>query len=383
MKNLNLFLVGCLAFLEACSSVNPTETVSVEIDPQRGTPDSVLLADREVIVLETHPDALLSEVFAIDMYLDKLYLFDQRKEKISDFDRAGNFVSTIGHRGRGPGEYRSIIDFCIDRQNNEILIVTDRPNRILYFSPSGEFLGQTPVDDLLYEIVKDGNKLYAHIFDDNHDFAIYEMEGRAVKSAQYPEMPKLKRNYNNGAIMTPFGRTLTASKYGILFTRTFDNTIYKVMNDELIPFRTVDFGKYYHEDANALDNYELIQRIEQDRIVYGITNARMIGQDRIIFNGFPHGIFTVNGNTARQYGSLTNDLSVFSHTDMVPILAPESDLVAFSRPAMNMSSYYDFVKTKDSSAQFTGDRLRLSQLTEDDNPVIFLYKLNDESDNTP
>ena len=371
-------MVGCLALWGACSSANPTGTiVSVEIEPERSTPDTVLLADREIIVLETHPEALLSGIESIDIDQDKLYVLDLRRDKLAVFDREGNFLSTIGRRGRGPGEFSNVItDFCIDRENDEILIATDRPNRIMRFSLSGEFFGQIPLpeEDTLFEIIKEGDNIYARIFAEKHEVAIYEMDGHAVGSVKYPEIQSLKTNYNDGVVTTPFGRMLTASKYGILFTRVFDNTIYRLENNELIPFRTIDFGKYYLEEARTFSSEE-IRGLSMRKIIYSITNARLMGEDRIIFNGYPNGIFTVDGDAARQYGYLSHDLFPAEHMDMIPISDPESDYIAFSRPAVNIFPYYQFIMTTDSLAQFTGDRLRLSRLKEDDNPVLFLYKL--------
>ena len=367
------FIAGYFLLLGACSPANRAEVVSVEIDPEISTPDSALLTDPEIILLETHPQALLSNIEAIDIYQNKLYVTDWRKDKISVFDRKGNFLSTIGRRGRGPGEFSNmIIDFCIDRENDEILIATDRPNRIMYFSLSGEFLGETPMEDLLLEIVKDGNKIYSHLMlYGEYEFAVYELEGRAVKSVKYLETPKLERNPNGGEIVTPFGRMLNASKYGILATRSFDKTIYKVENDELIPFRTIDFGKYYLEEAKTFNTQE-ISDLTRRNIIYSITNARLTGKDQIIFNGFPNGIFTVNGNTARHYGSLTNELAITANTTIIPILAPETDYIVFSHSALGFT-YANRDGRK--NTRFISEAARLSQLKEDDNPVLFLYKL--------
>ena len=125
-------------------------------------------------------------------------MLDGRKTGLFIFKRNGSFVSTVGRQGRGPGEYYKISAFFIDRDNDEIIITTDGPNKIMWFSLSGEYLAETKVDDLLYETAKSGNKLYSRLLTNKkYDIALYELDGHAVKSVKYLETPKLKNDTEN------------------------------------------------------------------------------------------------------------------------------------------------------------------------------------------
>ena len=65
-----------------------------------------------------------------------IYVKDRRRADIRVFDAAGQFVTTIGKRGEGPGEMREIIGMHVDDQDR--LIVADRMSaRFTIFTEMG------------------------------------------------------------------------------------------------------------------------------------------------------------------------------------------------------------------------------------------------------
>jgi DNA-binding beta-propeller fold protein YncE len=69
----------------------------------------------------------------------KVYVTDQRANRVQVFDLDGKFLFTIGRPGRGPGEFDQPEDLCIDAEGN--LWVADGGNhRIQVFTKDGTFL---------------------------------------------------------------------------------------------------------------------------------------------------------------------------------------------------------------------------------------------------
>jgi hypothetical protein len=348
------------------------DIVSVDMERGRATADSLVFADKEIIILETAPNGLLSHIESIDLYKDNIYILDSRRISIYVFDRGGRYVSTIGRQGRGPGEYDRIMGFCIDRDNDEVLISTSDPDKIMYYSLSGQFLGETPTEEILFEMVKKDNILISRLLtNDSYDLALYEMDGHAVKSVKYLETPKLDTDKHRS--ISPSGAMLSGSKYGVLFTRPFDNTIYKIEGDDVKPLVTVDFGGFWQNNANLLPVDEVLRQFG-DGYIYGITNAKLIDRDVVIFNAPTNGVFIVDGDVATHYGGISSNLSFdkSGRKDMTPILDPESDLVAFVYNA-SYFGHYDYMGEEERQ-RLTDEMVRLADLKDEDNPVIFLYR---------
>ncbi|MDR2882429.1 MAG: hypothetical protein LBU98_01400 [Alistipes sp.] len=80
-----------------------------------------------------------------------------------------------------------------------------------------------------------------------------------------------------------------------------------------------------------------------------------------------------DGDAAHHYGGVTSELSLsrFAQSQTIPILDPETELVAFARPA----SEFAILREMAPAADIEGDAARLAALKPDDNPVLFLYRL--------
>jgi hypothetical protein len=88
---------------------------------------------------ETDENKIFSE--PLDVAINKkreIYILDE--DRIQVFDKSGNFLRTIGRKGRGPGDLLNPIFFEIDNQNN-LLVVEKDNQRIQILSSSGDYLG--------------------------------------------------------------------------------------------------------------------------------------------------------------------------------------------------------------------------------------------------
>ena len=85
--------------------------------------------DVQYIPLETTPKSLISEIFSIEFSESYIFINDTKK-RLLQFDNNGKFIRQIGSNGRGPGEYLSVGDFCINENKKEIYIIS--PNLLIF-----------------------------------------------------------------------------------------------------------------------------------------------------------------------------------------------------------------------------------------------------------
>lgn len=92
----------------------------------------------EYIPLETTNKCLLKGIQKIE--LSDAFIFVSDFNKLVQFDRKGNFIRQIGSKGKGPGEYIYVSDFCIDRIKDKIYIIAWGTKTVLEFDFNGRFI---------------------------------------------------------------------------------------------------------------------------------------------------------------------------------------------------------------------------------------------------
>lgn len=83
---------------------------------------------------------------------ENIYVSDQRLNKIKKFTKEGEFITSFGERGRGPGEFVELSAVFLDSSNEGKLVVFDRTMlRASTFSLEGEHLAthKSPSDDII------------------------------------------------------------------------------------------------------------------------------------------------------------------------------------------------------------------------------------------
>lgn len=95
--------------------------------------DSIILSIR-LIKLETNNECLVGSVQKVIVRNDKYYIFDsfRAKNAVHVFDTIGKHIGTIRKTGRGPGEYKDIMDVDVDEEGNIYILNTIGGNIIVY-----------------------------------------------------------------------------------------------------------------------------------------------------------------------------------------------------------------------------------------------------------
>ena len=115
----------------------------------------------QYIPLETRPECTIERIHKVE--LNESYIFVNSFQKLLQFDKNGNFIRQIGSQGRGPAEYLSVIDFCVDNEKKEILIIST--GRLMAFGFDGKFKRSENISFRPAQIIlKDTNSIMYHLY---------------------------------------------------------------------------------------------------------------------------------------------------------------------------------------------------------------------------
>ena len=200
----------------------------------------------DIVPLETNKKCLIEMVRKIIVHKNYLYI-QNNKRNILVFNQNGNFIRSIGKKGKGPGEILSLRDFEII--DNTLLILDFQS--IKRFTLDGIFINEhsfkffTPNDRIIcnpmqFAVFNNNYFFFGGTFgvkdnSNNNLFALYQLNERfKIQERYFPLKYKLSedyhrfsRNANNISISPPFGY----------------NTIYNIFNDQLEARYFIDFGK--------------------------------------------------------------------------------------------------------------------------------------------
>ncbi len=103
---------------------------------------SEMLEKPKVIVLETKPGSIIQKIRAVEIFEDRIYICDDRSNRLFVFDMDGRFLRRIGDRGNGRGEYIELSDFSINRERHHIYLWDDAASKVnVYDTRNYQFVG--------------------------------------------------------------------------------------------------------------------------------------------------------------------------------------------------------------------------------------------------
>jgi hypothetical protein len=115
------------------------------IDPDKDPETKFLLtelsSDIKYLKLETRPECMLDQIMKVlvDNNLVFVHSHSNPAGHLFIFSNSGKFIRQIGKQGRGPGEYSSVHDFTIDRENKKIYLI-DSMGKLFVYDYSGKCL---------------------------------------------------------------------------------------------------------------------------------------------------------------------------------------------------------------------------------------------------
>lgn len=404
------FLIGCI-LIYSCSIENKGKNIQqinrddnliiIDIDTVKkdGILFSSLLFDGFTpIILETNNESLIGEICKIEVHGDFIVILDNVIAKnVFLFDINGNFIRKIGNRGQGPGEYTAPSDFTVDLDNKYIYIYDSNSRKIDCFNiQDGTFIRSVKIDNRaarIYYIQYYNNKLYADAScyeNDENQYMLQEIDLTTGKqTARWLNNKKYNKGYSNYAgdnmflySSSPFYNN---SDFGPKFVDLCMDTILSFDKNGISPYLTInskDFINEHHIKSKKDKEYKEVNNFRDMNVIYDISNYIEL-PEVILFEyqynfSKPIVLYNKNSKSTKIYQGIMDDL-VFK-IDLEKHDYGMSSKFAWS----DKKGVYSFISSFQMERLLSfvhADKLNLSEtqkekfikLSEDDNPVIFLY----------
>ena len=352
---------------------------------------SSILEPPQTIILESNSNCVVKDIHSIDIYEEKIYILDSSSNHLFVFNIDGAFLYTIGHQGKGRGEYTELSDFCIDRKAGVIFLWDPVMKMALkYDIHDRKYISSIKIDiggyDC-YSLMCYNKKLYLNRTSmelDKENYLISEIdESSGQETAKY-----LRANdYNHGwnlPLRLQYGSFINKNSTSPKFVELFSDTIVSFTDKGITPMiaiksknmaRNEDVEKFAkkcieHKDYNIFNldpnlifmprciwdmgNYISFEMMSGGDIVYILYNK--ITKEALKSNRFTNDYVSSKYYVAANL-LFSNDIGMISvlRSDFIPYFKEE--IVANGGLNNNIDNYKG-----------------LNQLEETSNPVLFFHK---------
>lgn len=208
--------------------INPNETAQIQL--------SQLYSEVEIINLNES-----NEVFARPNKLiaknNCLYLLSGPAIWVYDFDR--KLKLNLIRRGNGAGEYLGIADFQIE-DNGDILINDLDGRKMIRYNAKGEHLNTINHGLLSYNFIKIDDVVYLNSGVLLNNKSSYRVNCWDEKTASLTH-GYIKQDKNLSYLSVIEDKNFSGFNDTILYCQSFSNTIFRLTNEEAIPYLKIDF----------------------------------------------------------------------------------------------------------------------------------------------
>lgn len=382
----NMILLGVMIILlevVSCKSNDVATLTSIQITPNKvlGTYDlsNDVEKEFEMIPLETNDSCLIGHIQRIIFQNNKYYILDNN-HTITIFDNTGKFNSALNKQGRAPGEHKSIRDFVVIEDN---IWIYDEINQSLScfdskFNKRDEYKVKTTFNNItnIGDIIYGAGKWLGY---EPENYQILQYDTRNKKITQYLEYPAQKQQY------IAFGKKdqLASTLNTCLFIQPYCDTIFELSNGGISPKYRYNFSERFLD--KRFTEFEDALKAQQNKMIIGIegiyqTNASII----ILYVDQQEGRFAIynkNTGTCNVYDYQFQNSRLGNLKTMSVSFTPSNEIIT-TYEAHNLINYSQniFDKTKfQNREELQKIEGIIKNLKEDDNPIIFKYKLKEDS----
>nr|WP_158712927.1 6-bladed beta-propeller [Parabacteroides pacaensis] len=318
--------------------------------------------------------------------LNRLFIYDRQLHNIFIFDITGKYISKIDSKGQGPGEYSQICDFTIDPIKKHIILLCDIPEKRMYFTYDGTFIKEESLPDFYLKLTTDGNYIYFEkgILEAN-DYQLHILNTKTGKKQERLKALNIKNNF-----YTP-GNLFSQGK-DILYVRRYDYSIYELKNGEIAEKYHIDFKKHSFPDRLMIEEEARVISNECSKYDYIFSMTSVIDNDNYMMFYTNRGIclYDKKNNVLMGYKQMINStLGPMNYPFTFYFLLENTNKIVCSiedpsfikRIAKRLTEHSDEIeikKVKKEHPEYVKVIMNLgSKMTDDNNPVLFIYEFKD------
>lgn len=366
-----LILPLLIMLLYSCSKNEQIDNVKKLIFNEEVNSDIKDLITCKFIPLETTDSCLFGDISAIDIVDNKIYTIDRKGNHLFVFDISGKFITQIGKKGNGPGEYMSLNNFHIDKKQQIITLTDAYIDKLFNYKLTDyKFINSKKTgyfSDCCW--LPDGNIAWAF-------HGGYSSGKRDLHYAKITD-PKLNTikllyptNFFPESPMVP-GQLFYTYNRKCYLNIPYVPTIYEVTSEKLIPTYQLELGQQKFASPEWL-------KAEAEKNFYGtISNTDYIsGQhiketdDYICVEYYARGMTSYLG----FYNKNTGKSFKYSKSDFTR----QTGLTGLFQLKGTYNNYFIFTMLpdalKDSYCTITELQPIIDNIKEDDNPILCLLK---------
>jgi hypothetical protein len=382
MKNLHLLsLLVFLLLLNACNNQkqqldnNGILTIDFKLEPNDSPSD---IFETVFIKLETNENCFIDKTITqIELASDKLFILSGGNERtVYAFDLSGNFITQIGSRGSGPGEYIIPMSFSIDYQVNILSILDMAQKKILRYDLNDfSFISEERMnyDCSCFEYLDDNKTVWKNM-DYRSDYSEWEFLITDMEQNLLDKVVEKKfiTGYSTGRIKTMYkvGNKVFAYSH-------YDPYVYCFQDGETTPLYHLTFGKHlfppiaYLKKISANDVNFISELITSDYI----SNYSVFDVDKTLCVYYsvaqtPYiGIYDKEVKRTYSYAqTVFQDALQIGRIDQIAGVT-DNYIVAILQP-------FELLSKQTEDYMFSCDlQLLIAKSLSDDNPILCLFRI--------
>jgi hypothetical protein len=195
------------------------EVIVNHLEPYKREGEPTRLYLEKQLTIDTEKESVAATGLTIIAYLGvdsegNIFFVNDRPQDnyILKFDRNGNFVTSFGRKGQGPGELQGPIYPVVTNQD-EVLIMDEGRRKLFFFTKEGDYIKSIPQDAAAAALfpLENGNYLRAsEVSDYKGDYILFTLFGydfKRIKELERLTFPSRREKYS--AITTGFFWSIT------------------------------------------------------------------------------------------------------------------------------------------------------------------------------